>query len=87
MYGAGGFSYISPCGIYESYFLYIILLVVNIVKLRKKLHIISTMRLQVRKQMAHKKGYSVYHSDITATKKKDGKMRDEKRESDEEESK
>ena len=40
---------ISPGGLYESYFLYIILLVVNIVKLRKKLHIISTMRLRVRK--------------------------------------
>ena len=37
--------------------------------------------------MAHKQGYSVYHSDITATKKKDEKVRDEKRESDEEESK
>ena len=51
----------------------------------KKIHIISTIRLLVRKQMAHKKGYSVYHSDITATRKKDKKMRDEERESDEEE--
>ena len=34
--------------------------------------------------LAHKKGYSVYHSDITATKKKDQEMRNEERESDEE---
>jgi len=46
---------ISPGGLYESYFLYIIIFGCKYCQIAKKIHIISTMRLRVRK-MAHKKG-------------------------------
>ena len=68
---------ISPCRLYESYFL-LSILVVNVVEQEKKIIKHDTV---AKSNLAHKKGYSINHSDITATKTNE-KMRDEKGESD-----
>ena len=83
MYGAGGFSYKSMWTLQELFPL--INFGCKFCQIAtKNIHISARFGYEFGK-MAHNQGYSVYHSDITATRKKDKKMRDEKRESDEEE--
>ena len=72
---AGGFSYKSTWTLQELFPL--IILVVNIKLNTHKKNVEPRYGFEF-ENLAHKKGYSVYHSDITATKKKE-KMRDEKR--------
>ena len=63
---------ISPCRLYESYFL-LLILDVNFVKLQTKYTYNKRGSVTSSEKMAHKIGYSVYHSDIkiTKTRKKD----------------
>ena len=59
---------ISPRRLYESYFL-LLIWVVNFSNCKKNNHKQDTVNYEF-EDKAHKEGYSVYHSDITATKKK-----------------
>ena len=58
---------ISPCRLYESYFL-LLILDVNFVKLQTKYTYNKRGSVTSSEKMAHKIGYSVYHSGITVTK-------------------
>ena len=70
---------ISPCGLYESYFL-LLILVVNFVKLQQKIYIYQHDSVTSAGKWLTIRGIpsTIQISDITATRKKDKKMRDEK---------